>query len=129
MNNYANGYQQYKEQSVNTMTKGELLILLYDEAIKRLTKAEFALKVKDYGIFEQSVGRTQEIINYLMKTLDHQYAISRELLRMYDFFMFELGRLQAGRRQETIDELRPLIVELRDAFKEADHIQRQEDGK
>ena len=27
------GYQQYKEQSVNTMTQGELLLLLYDELL------------------------------------------------------------------------------------------------
>ena len=27
----ARGYQQYKEQSINTMTQGELLLLLYDE--------------------------------------------------------------------------------------------------
>lgn len=37
------GFQQYKEQSVNTMTQGELLLLLYDELVKRLTQAELAL--------------------------------------------------------------------------------------
>ena len=31
------GFQQYKEQSVNTMTQSELLLLLYDELFKRLT--------------------------------------------------------------------------------------------
>lgn len=46
MMNY--GYQQYKQQSVNTMTKGELLILLYDEAVKRLSRAEMALKSNDF---------------------------------------------------------------------------------
>ena len=30
------GFQQYKEQSVNTMTQGELLLLLFDELVKRL---------------------------------------------------------------------------------------------
>ena len=37
------GYQQYKEQSVNTMTQGELLLLLYDELYKRLSQAELML--------------------------------------------------------------------------------------
>ncbi|MCI9578684.1 MAG: hypothetical protein HFF98_07540 [Oscillibacter sp.] len=34
------GFQSYKEQSVNTMTQGELLLLLYDELYKRLSQAE-----------------------------------------------------------------------------------------
>ena len=34
-----NGYQQYVEQSVNTMTANELLLLLYDELVKRLVRA------------------------------------------------------------------------------------------
>ena len=36
------GYQHYKEQTVNTMTPGEMLNLLYDELLKRLTMAELA---------------------------------------------------------------------------------------
>ena len=47
------------------------------------------------------------------------YKISYELRRMYDFFLFELSRLQAGRRVTVIQELKPLVGELRDAFKEA----------
>ena len=52
---YQNGYQQYKMQAVNTMTKGEMLLLLYDELIKRLTRAELALEREDYEVFEASV--------------------------------------------------------------------------
>ena len=37
---YQNGYEQYKLQSVNTMTSGEMLLLLYDELIKRLARAQ-----------------------------------------------------------------------------------------
>ena len=53
-------------------------------------------------------------------TLNMEYEISRELRRMYDFFLYEIARLRAGRNAEIIQELKPLVVELRDAFKEAD---------
>ena len=33
------GYQRYREDALNTMTQGELLLLLYDELIKRLMLA------------------------------------------------------------------------------------------
>ncbi|MBC6678336.1 flagellar export chaperone FliS [Zhenpiania hominis] len=114
-----NGYQQYKEQSVMTMTSGEMLLLLYDELLKRLTRAELALEKEDYPLFEQSVKRSQEIVKYLMDTLNFKYSISQELRRMYDFFLYELSRIQAGRKKEIIAELKPLVRELREAFEEA----------
>lgn len=56
----ARGYQQYKEQSINTMTQGELLLLLYDELVKRATRAELALDKQDYPLFEASIDRCLE---------------------------------------------------------------------
>lgn len=116
---YQNGYQQYKMQAVNTMTKGEMLLLLYDELIKRLTRAELALEKEDYEVFDASVKRSGEIVQYLKDTLNTEYSISRELQRMYDFFLYEVSRLQASRNKAVIEELRPLVIELRDAFREA----------
>ena len=116
---YQNGYEQYKLQSVNTMTSGEMLLLLYDELIKRLARAQIALEDENYDLFNQSVQRSKEIVQYLNTTLNMNYKISYELRRMYDFFLFELSRLQAGRKVAVIQELKPLVAELRDAFKEA----------
>ncbi|MCI8375796.1 MAG: flagellar export chaperone FliS [Lachnospiraceae bacterium] len=115
----ANGYQQYKTQAVNTMTASEMLLLLFDELVKRLTRAELALEVKDQDLFKQSVIRSREIVQYLKMTLNRSYAISRELSAMYDFFIFELGRIEAGRNPKVIEELRELVEELREAFREA----------
>lgn len=116
---YQNGYQQYKMQSVNTMTRGEMLLLLYDELVKRLTKAELALEKEEFDVFDASVKRAQEIVQYLQETLNTEYSISRDLQRMYDFFLYEISRLQASRKKIVIEELRPLVIELRDAFREA----------
>ena len=116
---YQNGYQQYKAQSVNTMTSGEMLLLLYDELIKRLTRAQIALEEKDYDLFEKSVQRAKEIVQYLNHTLNMEYHISYELRRMYEFFLYEISRLQVGRNETVIQELKPLVMELRDAFREA----------
>lgn len=117
---YQNGYQQYKAQSVSTMTRGEMLLLLYDELIKRLKRAEIAISEEEYESFEQSVTRSKEIVQYLNDTLDNSYEISKELHRLYEFFLYELSRLQASRNKEIIEELKPLIMELRGAFAEAE---------
>ncbi len=114
-----NGYQQYKEQALSTMTQGELLMLLYDELIKRLTRAELALKKQDYETFEASIIRSREILRYLDDTLDYQYPISHDLHRLYDFFSYELSRVQIGRNEKVLSEVKPRLTELRDTFREA----------
>lgn len=116
----AQGYQQYKQQSVNTMTQGELLVVLYDELAKRAARADIALDRKDYPLFEASVDRCLDILHYLDDTLDRQYPVSAELHRLYDFFCYDFNRIKAGRNQEELSKLRPMVTELRDSFRTAE---------
>ena len=113
------GYQDYKEQGVNDMSQGELLLLLYDELVKRMVRAGLALDKADYLLFESSVDRCLDIIRYLDDTLDMQYPISRNLNRLYDYFGFELNRVKAGRNKTELDRVKTMVSELRDAFREA----------
>lgn len=116
----ARGYQQYKEQSISTMTPGELLLLLYDELVKRSTLASIALEKGDFPVFEAAVERCTDIINYLDDTLDRQYPISRDLSRMYEYFTYQLGRIRIGRNKEELARLRPMLAEMRDTFHTAE---------
>ena len=113
------GFQQYKAQSVNTMTQGELLLLLYDELYKRLSQAELMLDQQNYPVYEASVERAVAIIEYLDATLDRQYPISTNLAQLYEYFTYELGRAKIGRRKEILTHVKTMINELRDAFRQA----------
>ena len=114
------GYQQYKQQSVNSMTPGELLLLLYDELVKRGTIASIALDKADYPTFEAAIDRCVDIINSLDETLDRQYPISRDLGRMYEYFTYQLGAIKIGRNKRELEQLRPMLAEMRDAFHTAE---------
>ena len=116
----ARGYQQYKQQSINSMTSGELLLLLYDELIKRSTLASLALDKKDWPTFEGAMERCIDIVNYLDETLDHQYPISRDLSRMYEYFTYQMGRIKIGRNKKELAHLRPMLADMRDAFRDAE---------
>lgn len=113
------GYQQYKEQSVSTMTQAELLLLLYDELVKRLFRAELSLEQADHELFEASIDRCLEILRHLDDTLDHQYPISADLHRMYDFFCYELSRVKFGLNMEELRTIKPMLIDLRDTFRTA----------
>ena len=114
------GYQRYREDSLNTMTQGELLLLLYDELFKRLKLAGLELQREHYPTFESAVDRAVEIIHYLADTLDRQYPISANLDRLYEYFCFELSRVKAGRNQTELERVTKMVDELRDSFRQAD---------
>ena len=114
------GYQQYKQQSINSMTSGELLLLLYDELVKRSTLASIALGKQDWPAFEGAMDRCIDIVNYLDETLDRQYPISRDLSRMYDYFTYQMGRIKIGRNKKELERLSPMLSDMRDAFRGAE---------
>ena len=119
-------YRDQRDQAVNTMSQGELLLLLYDELVKRLTRAELALKKEDYDLFEADVTRSLEIVRYLDDTLDRQYPVGRDLARLYDFFSYELNRVKAGRNRTELERVKAMVMELRDTFREAEKTSRAE---
>ena len=123
----AKGFQQYKEQAVDTMTQGELLLMLYDELVKRLTRADLALDKQEYPLFEASVERSLDIIRYLDDTLDKQYPISANLARLYEYFCYELHRVMAGRNKTELARVKTMVGELRNSFRAAQ--QNNDSGK
>ena len=114
------GYQRYREDSLNTMTQGELLLLVYDELVKRLKQAGLELEREHYPSFEAAVDRAIEIIHYLSDTLDRRYPISGNLDRLYEYFCYELCRVKAGRNQTELERVTTMASDLRDSFRQAE---------
>ena len=113
-----NGYNQYREKSIYSMSGAEQLLLLFDEAIKRLIRAENSLKENNYDDFEDCLLRVSRIVRYLTDILDLEQPISWDLRRIYDFLIFDLSRVKAGRhrRQDEIGRIRHILSELREGF-------------
>lgn len=114
------GYQHYREDSLSTMTQGELLLLVYDELVKRLKQAGLELGRQNYPAFEGAVNRGEKIIRYLSDTLDHRYPISGNLSRLYEYFCYELSRVKAGRNQKELERVTDMVSQLRDSFRQAE---------
>ena len=111
-----NGYNRYKEKSIYSMSSSEQLLLLFDESISRLTRAEYSLEDKNYSDFEDCITRASKIIRYLMNQ-----PISRDLRRIYNYLIYDLSIVKAGRerRRDEISRIRHILSELREAFSEA----------
>ena len=115
-----NNYQKYKNDAIYSMSPVELLILLYDECNKNFRKAKIALQEDDYTLFESTLGRNQKIIMYLIKTLDMEYPISRDLRRLYDYILFDIGtRVTTGTMGRLAFHLRSRDAYLRQGHRRA----------
>ncbi|MCI9102608.1 MAG: flagellar protein FliS [Lachnospiraceae bacterium] len=113
-----NGYNRYKEKSIYSMSGPELLLLVYDEAIIRLSRAEHSLEDKNYKDFDDCINRVTKIVRYLTDILDMEQPIAWDLKRIYDYLVYDLSRIKAGRerRQSEIGRIRHILSELREAF-------------
>ncbi|MCI9485499.1 MAG: flagellar protein FliS [Lachnospiraceae bacterium] len=116
-----NGYQKYKAQGIYSMSGAELLLVLYDEALKRMRMAEHALEDKDYGVFDNCITRTVRIVRYLNSILDMEQPISQEFRTIYEYLFYDLSVIRAGRerRKEDIGQVIRILSEFRDGFEEA----------
>lgn len=115
-----NPYQQYQKQSVMTMTQGEMLTKLYDEVIKQMSGAKICLTEKDLSGVNSALQKAQRVLFYLKSTLDFKYEISGNLDALYDFFIERIVQANMKKDAAILDEIIPMITELRDTFVQAD---------
>ena len=119
-----NPYAKYATQSVMTMTKGEMLAKLYEALIKNMRLGVLGIEQNDVAATNQHLQKAQSIITYLVSTLDRKYPISNNLLALYDFFNRQIIAANVKKDAEMINEIIPLVEELRATFIDADRLAR-----
>nr|WP_312577433.1 flagellar export chaperone FliS [Sedimentibacter sp.] len=119
-----NPYDQYKKTSINTMTKGELLLLLFDEIIKKLNYGKILMEKGDYEEANKNLHKCRQIFNHLIVTIDKNFALSGEIVDIYSFLNGEIIKASAKKSTKHIEDILPIIRNLRSTWEEADKIAR-----
>lgn len=120
-----NHYQQYKKQSILTMTSEELLLVLFDELVKRIKQAEASMENKNIAATNDNLMRAQNIVRYLIQTLNEDYAIAEELKSLYNFFLRQLIEANTKKDVRILKELEPLITDMCDTWKQAARLSKE----
>lgn len=120
LNAYQNAYQKYQQQSVATMTQGEMLIKLYDGIIKQLNAVKQFNDAKDYETANIASQKAQRIIQYLNSTLNFKYEISNNLSALYEYFNHQLVQANLHKDNAIVDEVLSMVCDLRETFIQAD---------
>jgi flagellar protein FliS len=84
------GLGAYKKTSVETASKEQILLMLYQAAIKNCKKAMEAIDQKNIAKKGEYIGKLQDIIVELSNSLDLDVGgdIAKELNSLYDYLMF-----------------------------------------
>ncbi|MGL6104488.1 flagellar export chaperone FliS [Romboutsia sp.] len=119
--NATNPYNTYKQNSVNTASKSQLLLMLLDGAVKYTKIARMAILEKDIARAHKELVRVQDIFLELMITMDKSAgSYMEDMYNLYDFIKSELSRANIRKDVQIIDNVLPLIEEVRDLWHEVD---------
>lgn len=119
-----NPYEKYQQQVVATMTQGEMLLKLYDETIRQIGLARVCIQEGRVAEMDAALTKAEKIVLYLRSTLDQRYPISKSLSQLYDFFHNQLVMASIKKDTGLLDDVEPLVCELRETFDECAKIDR-----
>ncbi|MCD5415422.1 MAG: flagellar export chaperone FliS [Clostridiales bacterium] len=114
-----NPYAKYKENNIKTASPQELTLMLYNGALKFVEQSKIYMEQKRIEDANNSIMRVQDIVDELNATLDMQYDISHNLRSLYLYIGERLVDANIGKIPEPLDEVKGMITELRDTWKEA----------
>ena len=136
---YSNAISTYRETRVKTASQGQLIIMLYDEAVKQL---DLGLDLMSMNNGEKKIPeniektskailKAQEIITELTVSLDFEQGgeIAKSLFSLYTWFNKELLESNISHDIRRITQVRNQLSELRSAWAEIAAKSSETEGK
>ena len=125
----ANGYARtYQVQSILTASPGQLILLLYDGALRFLAQAHVALETPPgdphrIEVINRNLLKAQNIVAELQGVINHDAGgpVAANLDRLYDYFNRRLLEANLKKDLAPVAEVERLMQELRDAWAEMLH--------
>ncbi len=114
-------FQRYRAVKIQTATPAQIMLMLYDGAIRFALIAKKKIDEKDYAAKGTYIGKVQAIVSELMSSLDFSVApeLCARLEQLYLFMMEKLTEANLEMTTEPIDVTVDLLKTLREGWSEA----------
>lgn len=115
------GYGAYKKTAVNTASKEQILLMLYQAAIKNCKKSIEAIQNKQIATKGEYIGKLQDIVIELNNSLDFEIGgdIAKELSSLYDYILFASTQANIKIDAEPLEGCLNVLTTLYDGWSEA----------
>lgn len=109
----------YQDAAVTTQSKGRLIVLLYDGAIKFMRLAIKELEANNFEAKGRYIAKAQDIINELNAVLDIEAGgeVASNLRKLYCFMNRRLAEANTKHDPQMIQEVITLMEELNQSWK------------
>ena len=113
------GIKAYQDREVMTQSKGRLIVLLFDGAIKFMKLAIKELEAKNYEAKGRYINKALDIINELNAILDMNAGgeMALNLRNLYCFMTKHLSEANIKRDPQRIRDVIKLMGELNQGWK------------
>ena len=124
MNQSANPYHS---NQVVTASAEQILLMLYDGAIRFVRQAGQAIRADRKGDKAVAIGKAMAIVCEFSNTLDYRAggALAEDLGRLYAFILRELAAVNAHGDERRLHPVETILLELREGFAGAVQSQRE----
>jgi flagellar protein FliS len=120
----ATGYARtYRANAILTASPGQLVLMLYDGALKAIALAREGFKIpvddpKRIEVINQQLLKAQAILSELQNglNLDAGGEFAQTMNRLYDYHNRRLLEANIRKQEEPVIEVERLVRELRDAW-------------
>ncbi|NDF15282.1 flagellar export chaperone FliS [bacterium] len=111
----------YRQTAVTTASREQVLIMLYEGAIKHLKKAAESCVTKDLAAKGVAVGKAHDIINELSNSLNFSVGgeIAKNLERLYGFAVDQIIQGNLNNDPAKFDAARKILENLLEGWKGA----------
>lgn len=115
------GLGAYKKTSVETASKEQILLMLYQAAIKNCKKAIEAIEQKNVAKKGEYIGKMQDIIVELSNSLDFEVGgeIAKELASLYDYILYSSTQANIKLDKTHLEGCLKVLNTLYDGWAEA----------
>lgn len=114
-----NAYQMYKKTQVATASQGDLLLMLFDGAIRFANQGRQCIVEQDMEQANVKLLRAQDILTELMISLDlDQGEIAENLYQLYNFIYELLVEANIKKDVDLIDQAVRFLTELRETWRQ-----------
>jgi flagellar protein FliS len=113
------GLEAYQQTAIGTQSKGRLIVMLYDGAIKFMKLAIQEMEAKNPEAKGWNISRAQDIINELNAVLDMDGGgeVAQNLRKLYLYMNHRLFQANAKADPQMVQEVIDLMEELNQSWK------------
>lgn len=112
------GYAAYANNKISTASSADLVLMLYEGAIKFCNLAIVAIENKEIEKAHKNIMKVERIIQEFQITLDHKYATAKDFNEVYTYLLERLQEANFRKDKEILEEVLKHLRTMRDTWKE-----------